>query len=175
MSKVINYIKENSAILLLVAFALILESQAGGSSIPFVIGASGVYNRFNANLMNKEVDLEEDTIKVALMDDNHSFTATDNEWDDVSANEISGTGYTAGGEDLATKTVTQDATTKWDADDVEWSSATFSTYHAVLYDDTLTNDDLIVSIDFGDEVSVSSGTFKIGWDEAGIITLAQAS
>ena len=134
--------------------------------------ASGIYNRFKANLFNGEVDLEADTIKVALLDGNHSFTATHNTWSDVSANEISGTGYTAGGEELTNKTVTQGATTKWDADDVIWSNASFTAYHAVIYDDTLTGDDLIASIDFGEAKQVSNSTFKIAWDAAGIITLS---
>jgi len=133
--------------------------------------ASGCYNRFKANLMNKEVDLEDDTIKVALLNDSHSFTATHNTWSDVSANEISGTGYTAGGETLANAAVTQGATTKWDADDVVWSNASFTAYHAVIYDDTLTGDDLIASIDFGEAKQVSNSTFTISWDAAGIITL----
>lgn len=134
--------------------------------------ASGIYNRFKANLMNKETDLEGDTIKVALLNNSHSFTATNNTWSDVSANEISGTGYTTGGAALASKAVTQASTTKWDAADVSWSSASFTAYHAVIYDDTMTNDDLICSIDFGGAQTVSSATFTIQWDSNGIITLA---
>jgi len=134
--------------------------------------ASGIYDRAKANLMNGETDYEADTIKVALMDDNHSFTSTHNTWSDVSANEISGTGYTAGGETLANAAVTQGSTTKWDADDVVWSNASFTAYHAVIYDDTLAGDDLIASIDFGGAKQVSNSTFTISWDAAGIITLS---
>ncbi|MBW1723498.1 MAG: hypothetical protein JRJ78_15755 [Deltaproteobacteria bacterium] len=134
--------------------------------------ASGIYNRFKGNLFNGELDLEADTIKVALLDDNHSFTATHNTWSDVSANEISGAGYTAGGEELSNKAVTQGATTKWDGDNVSWTSASFTAYHAVIYDNTLAGDDLICSIDFGGAKTVSSGTFTIQWDAAGIITLS---
>lgn len=136
--------------------------------------ANGVYNRFLANLMNKEVDLEADTIKVALLDDNHSFTDSDNEWADVSVNEISGTGYSADGETLANASVTQGSTTKWDADDVSWTDASFTAYHAVLYDSSLTNDDLICSFDFGGSKEVSSGTFTIEWHTDGILNLASA-
>lgn len=136
--------------------------------------ASGIYNRMLANLMNKEIDLEADTIKVMLLNDSHSFTATHNVISDVSANEISGTGYTAGGATLANKSVTQGATTKFDADDTAWSSASFTAYHAVLWDDTIATDDLICSIDFGGAKTVSSGTFTIQWDSAGILTLASA-
>lgn len=136
--------------------------------------ASGIYNRFKANLMNKEVDLEGDTIDVMLLDDSHSFTATHNVIGDVDTNEITGTGYTAGGETLGTKSVTQAATTKWDAADVEWAGATFTAYHAVIYDNTVATDDLICSIDFGGAKAVSGGTFTIQWHTDGIITLASA-
>lgn len=134
--------------------------------------ASGIYERFKANLMNKEVDLEADTIKCALLSGSHSFTATHNTWSQVSANQITGTGYTAGGATLAGKGVTQAATTKWDATDVEWTTATFTTAHAVIYDDTLANDDLICSIDFGGDQTVTAAKFSIVWNAAGIITLA---
>lgn len=134
--------------------------------------ASGIYQRFLANLMNKEVDLEADTIKVALMNNSHSFTGTHNTWSQVSANELgSGSGYTTGGNALSGKAVTQGSTTKWDATDLQWTTATFTAYHAVIYDDTTASDDLICSIDFGGAQAVSGGTFEIQWNAAGIITL----
>jgi len=132
-----------------------------------------IYNRFKANLFNKECDMEGDTIRVALMATGHSgSTVADNAWADVSANEISGTGYTANGETLADGAVTQAATTKFDATDTAWTSASFTAYYAVLYDDSLTNDDLICSFDFGGAKTVSDGTFTIVWHADGILTLA---
>jgi len=132
--------------------------------------SSGVYNRFKANLMNKEVDLEADTIKVALYNNTHVFTATDNVY--TATDEITGTGYTAGGAALASKTVTQAATTKFDAADTEWTTATITAYHAVIYDDTHATNDLIANIDFGGAQTSTAGTFKIQWHADGIITLA---
>lgn len=132
--------------------------------------ASGIYNRFKANLMNKVVDLEGDTIKVTLYDNSHSFTAADTDY--TTDNELATTGgYTQGGATLASKAVTEAATTKWDATDVAWTSATFTAYHAVIYDSTASND-LIASIDFGGAKVVAAGTFTIQFDAAGIITLA---
>lgn len=132
--------------------------------------ASGVYNRFKANLMNKEVDLEGDTIKIALYDNSHSFTAADTDY--TTSNELATTGgYTQGGQALDNKSVTEAATTKWDADDEVWTSSTFTAYHAVIYDTSVTND-LIASIDFGGAQTVLSGTFTIQFDSDGIITLA---
>lgn len=134
--------------------------------------ASGVYQRFLANIMNKLIDLSAgDTITCALMTDSHSFTGTHNTWSQVSANEITGTGYTTPGKDLTTPSVTQGSPTYFDADDVEWTSASFSAYHAVLYDNTLAGDDLIASFDFGGVQTVTSGTFKIQWAAGGIVTL----
>lgn len=138
--------------------------------------ASGLYNRVKANLMNKLVDLGNggDTIKVILLDNNHSFDADDNVLTDVSANELltSGTGYSQ--KTLANQAVTQDDTNdlaKFDADDIQWTTATFTAYHAVLYDDTLVGDDLIGSIDFGGAKSVTGGTFTIAWNSDGIMNL----
>ena len=130
--------------------------------------ASGIYNRYKANLMNGVADMEADVIKVALLNNSHTFTATDNTYSQVSANEISGTGYTAGGVTLANKAVTQAATTKFDADDAQWTTATFTAYHAVIYSGT----ELIASIDFGGAQTISAATFKIQWHADGIITLA---
>lgn len=135
--------------------------------------ASGIYQRFFANLMNKEVDLEADTIKVMLLDNSHAYNGAHNTLSQISANEISGAGYTSGGATLGSKAVTQGAITKWDAADVVWTDAAFGAYHAALYDDSLINKDLIASIDFGGEVAVTDGTFEIRWDPQGIITLTQ--
>lgn len=137
--------------------------------------ASGMYNRFKANLMNKVLDLEADVIIVILLDNSHAFNAAHNNLTDVSANELATAGgYTQQDKELAGKAVTQAAATKWDGTDVEWTSATFSAWHAILYDETASND-LIASIDFGGEKAVAAGTFTIQWHVNGIITLATAA
>lgn len=135
--------------------------------------ASGIYNVFKGNLFNKQVNMGSggDTVKVALMNNSHTFTATNTVWSDVSANEASGTNYTAGGATLANKSVTVAATTKWDADDATWATATITAYHAVVYDTTNTNS-LVCSFDFGGAKTATAGTFTIQWDANGLITLA---
>ena len=137
--------------------------------------ASGLANRFKFNLFSKIIDLSSDTITVALMTNSHSFNADDDVWGDVSTNEISGTGYSTPGANLASLTVTQDdANDKavFDAANLSWAAATFDAYHAVIYDNTVSGDPLIGSIDFGGIKSVVSGTFTINWSASGIITLA---
>lgn len=136
--------------------------------------ASGIYTAFKEDLMTKAVNLGTggDTIKVGLLNDSHAFNAAHAAWSDVSTNELAGTGgYTTGGATLGSQAVTAGTTTKWDAADTAWSSATFTAYHAVIYDTTNTNS-LICSIDFGGAQTVTSGTFTIQWHADGIITLA---
>ena len=133
--------------------------------------ASGIYNRFKANLMNKIVDLEADTIKVMLLDDSHSFNAADTVIGDVDANEVAATGYTAGGGALDNKAVTEAGTAKWDADNEVWTiTGSMTAHHAVIYDTTAANN-LIASIDFGGAKTATDGTFTISWNANGVITL----
>jgi hypothetical protein len=135
------------------------------------MGVSGIYNRFKANLMNKEVDLIDDTVYVSLYDINHAFTATDTVY--TTTNELPTLGgYTLGGAELQGKSVTEAATTYWTGSDRDWTAATFTAYAAVLWDDTVATDDLICSIDFGGPQTVTSGTFTIQWHVNGIISLA---
>ena len=122
--------------------------------------------------MVRNIDLEDDDIKVGLLDSNHSFTATDDLWSDVSANQISGAGYTSGGQTISGGVVTQGSTTKWDANDVSWSGATFTTSHAVIYNNSFASKALVASIDFGGQQEVTDGTFTIEWDDNGIITIS---
>ena len=134
--------------------------------------ASGIYNRFKANLMKKVVDLVNDTIKCALMTNSHTFTATNTLWSNVSANEVAATGnYVAGGATLGTQAVTEAATTYWSAANTTWATATITAYFAVLYDTTASNN-LIACIDFGGAITSTGGTFQITWNGSGIITLA---
>ena len=139
--------------------------------------ASGAYNRGKFNLMKKLMDMDSDTFDVILLDNDHAFDADDNVETDVNSNEIapgSAFGYSTGGETMTGLTVTQDDTNDcatWDADNVVWTDATFSAYHAVIVDRTV-SDNLVLSIDFGGIKSVSSGTFTISWSANGIWRLA---
>jgi hypothetical protein len=118
----------------------------------------------------RRVDWANDTIKVALLDSNYTPDQDADEfWDDISGDEIAGTGYTAGGETLAEATATYDAasnTLRLDAADVEWAEATLTARYAVIYkvEDEDSESPLLAYIDFGEDEEVSSGVFKIEWD-----------
>ena len=140
--------------------------------------ASGLYvETFEAALKNDlALDMDNDTFKCMLVTASYSPNLeTHTNKSDVS-NEVSGTGYTAGGATLTGVTMTSSSdgtgTIKWDADDVSWTSSTLSNVRAgVIYDDSVTNDRLIAYIDFGGDFSTTSGTFQIQWNAAGIFTL----
>ena len=122
-------------------------------------------------------DLSDNTnthIKVMLLT---SSASPDQEtWEDKGdvTNEVTGTGYTAGGAELTNKSISESTkVTTFDADDVTWSSSTITARYAVIYDDTPTNDTdkkLIAYIDFGEDKSSENGNFTLQWDSDGIIT-----
>lgn len=114
-----------------------------------------------------------DTIKVALTTSSYTPAQdTDDFFDDVT-NEITGTGYTAGGATLGSKTCTYDTTSnevRLDAADTQWTTASFTARNGVVYKSTGTasTSPLVSYIDFGGDETVSSGTFTIQWDSTGV-------
>jgi hypothetical protein len=142
---------------------------------------SKLYGQFLSQALNKEIDFDTDTIKVALL--TNAYTPDQdahNYYDDVVANEVSGTGYTAGGNTLANKTNTYNSATNvivLDADDVTWSSSTITARYAVIYDATPATNatrPLIGYVDFGSDQSSSNGNFTITWDATGIVRITVA-
>jgi len=138
-----------------------------------------VTNAYKASLLRADVNLDTggDTLRVALLTDVH-VTDVDTQvfWSDINANEISGTGYTAGGETLANQAVTQDNTDNegvFDADDVTWVTATFTARFFVIYQDTglATTSRIVRVTDFGSNQSVSAANFTIQWSAEGILNV----
>lgn len=135
------------------------------------------YNKFFTNLAQGHVNLTTDTIKLALCTSSYTPTqATDQYWSTPQANEITGTGYTAGGATVGSIAITDSG---WDFSgaNVSWTGASFTARYAVLYDATpgsAASDILIGYIDFGANETVSSGTFSVDWSSSGIgqITLS---
>jgi len=141
---------------------------------------SKLYGNFLLKALNKEVDFDSDTIKVALL--TSSYTPDQDAHDyfnDVSTYEVTGTGYTTGGITLASKTATYDSATNvivLDAADVTWSSSTITARYAVVYDSTGTSSTsaLIGYVDFGSDQSSTNGNFTITWDSTGIVRITVA-
>lgn len=140
--------------------------------------ASALYNAGKLKLSNANIAYLTDTIKIMLVTDVYVPDIDAHDFiDDASANEVSGTGYTAGGATLAGKTTTQDNTNNravFDADDVSWPTSTITNArYGIIYKDTGTpgTSSLIAYIDFLTDKSSSGDTFKIEWDSAGIFYL----
>lgn len=124
-----------------------------------------------------------DTFKLALITNVVTPTAAQATpaWGDFSANQVSGSGYTAGGATLGTQGYTEaSGTATFDAADVTWSQASGGTsgftgaYWAILYDDTITSpaDPAVCYVDMGGPVNNNDGDVTVSWNASGIFTLA---
>lgn len=127
-----------------------------------------IYTKAYLCLAGKKIDFLNDTIKAALLTSSYTPDRDNNQyWSDIVANESSGTGYTAGGLTLTTKTATPNSSGHYvlfGADDLLWSSTTIAdARYCVFYDSTGTNSTscLISYIDFGSAQSTSSQPFAV--------------
>lgn len=137
------------------------------------------FEEFSKDLANGVHNLGSDTFKLALIDNTATEpvagTATPR-WADFSGNEVSGTGYTAGGATLS-GTSTAEAggvTTFDDTGNVTWSqnaAGPTDIYWAVLYNDTATNDEAVGFFDMGGAVSLVDGDVTATWNASGILTI----
>lgn len=133
------------------------------------------YNRAKKELLDGNIDLVTDTIKVALLASHTPNIDTHEFFDDVSADEVSGTGYTAGGATLGTKATTADNTNdraSFDCADITWSLLDVGTpSHAVVYRDTGTagTSQLICYIELGRASNGSDYTLVV--NAAGLLRL----
>ena len=100
------------------------------------------------------------TFKLALYDNSASFTAATTAY--TATNEVSGTGYSAGGGTLTNVTPTTSGTTAFtDFADLTFSSATITARGALIYNDTAAGDPSVVVLDFGSDKSSTAGDFTI--------------
>ena len=94
---------------------------------------------------------------------------------DVTANEVTGTNWAAGGVALTgTELTISGGTLTYDATDVSVATTTIDNARAyVLYTNVGadTTDQLLFLINFGGDVSTVAGTFSIVWSATGIWTL----
>lgn len=136
-----------------------------------------LYNAAFTSLANKEIDWGTDTIKVMLATSAYTPNQATHQYKSSVTNEVTGTGYTAGGATLASKTEAYTGQVKnFDAADVTWSTSTITARIAVVY--VWTGADatspLIGYVDFGADVISSAGNFTITWDAAGIFAITVA-
>lgn len=114
------------------------------------------------------IDLDNDTIKVALFKSDYTPNVAHDFFDDVvgGGTECSGTGYTQGGATVANAAFSGTTIKLFDADDTSWTGATITdARYGIIYKDTGTDatSPLMGYIDFGENKSVTAGTFTIQW------------
>jgi hypothetical protein len=140
-------------------FGLTLEKFMNATSFP----ASGLES--------------ETAVKMAMITDSATpnFDTMDF-WNDLSANEVSGTGYTADGQVLTgTELTISGGVLTYDATDPAWTTSTISNAMAgVFYFDrggATSADELVGLLDFVTAASSSGGTFTIQLNASGIFTV----
>jgi hypothetical protein len=92
------------------------------------------------------------TSSATLDDTTTAYTAT---------NEVSGTGYVAGGQALTTVAPTSSGTTAYlDFNDETWTSSTITARGALIYNSTQSNKSVAV-LDFGSDKTSTAGDFTV--------------
>ena len=147
-------------------------------------GTFTVFNELTVSLAEKKINLETDTIKLALITNGVTPTANDADpqWGagsgvDYDGNEVgTGGGYVAGGQECANPSLVRSGdTATFDADDPAGLSQDGSgftdAYYGILYSDTATNKECIGFLDLGGPVSEQDGPIAIGWNALGICTI----
>lgn len=123
------------------------------------------------------IDLSLTTNKIAMFTNSitPSFSAdTAYAVSPYNANEVSGTGYTAGGAVVASPTVTESptGTLMYDLADTSWATSTITNARcALLYSNALTPKAAIALVNFGADYSTVAGTFTIQYAAGGLLTI----
>ena len=133
---------------------------------------------FKVELLKGLHDLQNgaDTLKIALLKSQSAgsgtYGAATTNYSTVTGNsdETSGSGYSAGGNTLTNITPVASSTTAvCDFNDTTWSSASFTTCGAVIYNTNNSNSAVAV-LSFGGDQTVSTGDFQIQFPAAGAST-----
>lgn len=139
-----------------------------------------VFPQFELGLASKLQNIATDSIKVALSNAAGPVTLATSgvqaaklftDWTSNVAAEITGTGYTAGGQLLTSvvSSVTGDVWT-FSAASPAWTSSTITANQAIFYDSSASTEQLIAFWDFGGAVSDTSGTYTLTINASGIVT-----
>ncbi|MEN8493483.1 hypothetical protein ABFB50_00655 [Dehalococcoides sp. THU3] len=133
------------------------------------------YHSAILRIFNKEISWMNDTIRVMLVTDSYTPDKTTHQFKSQVIGEATGTGYTAGGVALTTKTATIDNVTgvfTLDAADSVWVNATLSNVkYAVIYDDSHSSDALLGYIELDQAVSPLNQNIAIEWHTDGVFSV----
>jgi len=106
-----------------------------------------------------------DTFNLALYTSSASLGAATTAY--TTSEEVSGSGYTAKGNALTSVTPVASSTTAvCDFSDTSFTSASFTARGCMIFNDSVSGDPACVTIDFGSDKTVTSGTFTIQFPTA---------
>jgi hypothetical protein len=121
--------------------------------------AQGQTTSFKAELYQGIHDLVADSIYIALFDAEADLTESTTVY--TTTNEITGTGYTAGGNLLLNATINTSGNTAYVSfSNTSWPAATFTCRGALIYNATKGNKSVAI-LDFGAEKTVTNNTLTI--------------
>ena len=120
---------------------------------------------FKEELLKGVHDFENDTFKMALYTSSATLGASTTAY--TVTNEVSGTGYTAGGQDLDSPTVTLSGTTAFvDFADETWAGASITARGALIYNSTAAGNPAVAVFDFGADKTSTAGDFVVQFPTA---------
>jgi hypothetical protein len=129
---------------------------------------------FKKDLGTAKIDWLNDTFKMMLLTNAATPAASWAHRSDVT-NEVTGTGYTAGGAALATEAINTSGTTQqYTSASVAWTTATITARYAVIYKSrggASSADELVMIFDFGSDVTSTAGTFTVNPSGSGWFTI----
>ena len=134
-----------------------------------------IYEDIALALWSAGIDYVADDIRCAFVDSSYSLDASvDQFWADVSAAEVSGTGYTAGGELLTGKSLvdTDTGVVNLACDNPSWGTATITGIrYAVFYKDTgsAATSPLMVCVDYEADYDVTASTLEVAIPADGLL------
>lgn len=101
-----------------------------------------------------------DVFKIALYTSSATLDATTTAYS--ATNEVSGTGYTAGGNTLTNIEPTSSGTTAYlDFADTTWSTATITARGALIYNSSAAGNPAVAVLDFGADKTSTAGDFTV--------------
>ena len=118
---------------------------------------------FAQELLKGAHDFINNTIKIALYEAGSGapYPVSSTTYSSGTANQVSGTGYTTGGNTLGSPVVAnQTSVATLTFAQSQWTTATFGAAYGVIYNNSA-SDKLVVVLDFGGTKSCSNGTFTI--------------
>lgn len=129
---------------------------------------SAICNSYKKELLDG-VHAAADTYKIALFTDAATLGAATTAY--ATTNEITGSGYTAGGKSLTGFATGLDGSTAYlTFTDIAWTSATITARGCLIYNSSKSNK-AVAAFDFGGNISSTNGTFTVDFPGTGATSL----